>query len=174
MGKKCGISIGYKNLWRWSTDYQVCQWLRPLCRAWNWENNKVAILQIETKIRLQKKFSSSQILVNLLGKKCGISFGSRHAKRAQMTWHMILSNLHLKSSAKNGGSNWVLIQGAIFTVSIIISALLSLPSCYLENEALAQKSLKLKMDKICLPGPFQMTQPICKMNYSWVYALHKP
>ena len=47
---------------------------------------------------------------------------------------MISSNLHLKSSAKNGGSNWVLIQGAIFTVSIVISGLLSLPSCYLGNE----------------------------------------
>ena len=44
-----------------------------------------------------------------------------------------LSNLHLKSSAKNGGSNWV-IQGAIFMVSIVISGHLSLPSCYLENE----------------------------------------
>ena len=29
---------------------------------------------------------------------------------------------------------WVLIQGAIFTVSIVISGLLSLPSCYLGNE----------------------------------------
>ena len=33
---------------------------------------------------------------------------------------LISSNLHLKSS-KNGGSNWILIQGAIFTVSIVIS-----------------------------------------------------
>ena len=48
-----------------------------------------------------------------------------------VTWHMISCNLHLKSSAKNGGSNWVLIQGAIFT---IISGLLSLPSCFLGNE----------------------------------------
>ena len=49
-----------------------------------------------------------------------------------MTRHVISSNLHLKSSAKNGGSNyWVLIQGAIFMVSIIVIAgLLSLPSCY--------------------------------------------
>ena len=47
---------------------------------------------------------------------------------------MISSNLHLKSSVKNGGSSWVLIQGAIFTVSIVISGLLSLPSCYLGNE----------------------------------------
>ena len=61
--------------------------------------------------------------------------GPLHAKRALTTWHVISSNLHLKSSAKNGGSNWVLIQGAIFTVSIVISGLLSLPSCYLENEA---------------------------------------
>ena len=172
MGKKCGISIGYKNLWRWSTNYLVFQWLRPPCRAWNWVNYKVAILQIEAQIQSQKKFSWSQILVNLLGKKCGISFGPHHAKRARMTWHLISSNLHWKSSAKNGSSNWVLIQGVIFTVSIIISGLLSLPSCYLENEALRQKSLKLKMDKICCPGPFRMTQPICKMNYLWVYALH--
>jgi len=42
--------------------------------------------------------------------------------------------LHLKSSAKNGGSNWVFIQGAIFTLSIVISGILSLPPCYLENE----------------------------------------
>ena len=47
---------------------------------------------------------------------------------------MISSNLHLKSPVKNGSSNWVLIQAAIFTVSIVISGLLSLPSCYLENE----------------------------------------
>jgi len=40
----------------------------------------------------------------------------------------------LKSSAKNGGSNWVLIQGVIFTVSIVFSGLLSHPSCYLGNE----------------------------------------
>ena len=48
--------------------------------------------------------------------------------------HVISSNLHFKSSAENGGTNWVLIQGAIFTVSIVISGLLSLPSCYLGNE----------------------------------------
>jgi len=47
---------------------------------------------------------------------------------------VISTNLHLKSSAKNGSSNWVLIQGVIFTVAIVISGLLSLPSCYLENE----------------------------------------
>ena len=62
-------------------------------------------------------------------------FGPRHAKRARTTWHVISSNLHLRSSAKSGGSNWVLIQGAIFTVSIVISGVLPLPSCYLENEA---------------------------------------
>ena len=62
------------------------------------------------------------------------SYGPRHAKRARTTSHVISSNLHLKSSAKNGGSNWVLIQGAIFTVSIVISGLLSLPSYYLGNE----------------------------------------
>jgi len=33
----------------------------------------------------------------------------------------------LKSSAKNGGSNWVPIQGTIFLVLIVISGLLSLP-----------------------------------------------
>ena len=48
--------------------------------------------------------------------------------------NVILRNLHLKSSAKNGGSNWVLIQRAIFTVSIVISRLLSLPPRYLESE----------------------------------------
>jgi len=47
---------------------------------------------------------------------------------------VISTNLHLKSSAKNDSSNWVLIQGVIFTVAIVISGLLSLPSCYLENE----------------------------------------
>ena len=46
--------------------------------------------------------------------------------------NVISSNL--KSSAKNGGSNWVLFQGAISTVSIVISGLLSPPSCYLQNE----------------------------------------
>ena len=56
------------------------------------------------------------------------------AKRARTTWHVISSNLHLKSSAKNGGSNWVLTQRAIFMVSIVISGLLSLPSRYLGNE----------------------------------------
>ena len=66
---------------------------------------------------------------------------------------MISSNLHLKSSAKNGGSTWVLPQGAIFTVSIVISGLLSLPSCYLENEV-GKKCLKVKLDKICRPGAF--------------------
>jgi len=58
-------------------------------------------------------------------------------EKARTTWHVISNNLHLKSCAKSGGSNWVLIQGAIFTVLIIIivlSGLLSLPSCYLENE----------------------------------------
>ena len=39
------------------------------------------------------------------------------------TWFRVICIL--KSSAKNGGSNWVLIQGAIFTVSIVISRLLS-------------------------------------------------
>lgn len=40
--------------------------------------------------------------------------GQHHKKSAQTTWHMVLSNSHLKSSAKNGSSNWVLIQGPIF------------------------------------------------------------
>ena len=63
-----------------------------------------------------------------------ITFGPRHVKRAQTTWHVISSNLHLKSSAKNGGSNnCFLFQGAIYTVSIVISGLLSPPSCHLEN-----------------------------------------
>ena len=66
---------------------------------------------------------------------------------------MILSNLNLKSSAKNGGSNWVLIQGAIFMVSIVISGLLSLPSRYLENEV-GKKGLKLKMDNNVVPALF--------------------
>ena len=34
-----------------------------------------------------------------------ILIGPRHAKRARMTWHLTSSNLHLKSSAKNGGNN---------------------------------------------------------------------
>ena len=68
--------------------------------------------------------------------------------------HMISNNLHLKSSAKNGSSNWVLIQGAIFTVSILIvvSRLLSLPSCYLVNEM--GKKLKTKNGQNMLSGPF--------------------
>ena len=45
------------------------------------------------------------------------SFGPRYAKTARTTWHVISSNI---STAKNGGSNWVLIQGVIFTVSIVI------------------------------------------------------
>ena len=45
-----------------------------------------------------------------------LSFGLHCAKRARMTWHVI-------SSAKTGGSDWVLNQGAIFTVSIVISGL---------------------------------------------------
>lgn len=48
------------------------------------------------------------------------TFGPCYAKWARTTWHMISSNLHLKSSAENSGSNWVLIQGAIFTVSILL------------------------------------------------------
>ena len=65
---------------------------------------------------------------------------------------MILSNLHLKSSAKNGGSNWVLIQGVIFTVSIVISGHLSLPSCYLENDM--GKKLKTKNGQNMSSQPF--------------------
>ena len=65
---------------------------------------------------------------------------------------MISSNLHLKSCAKNGGSNWVLIQGAIFTVSIVISGLLSLPSCYLGNEV--GKKAKNKNAQNMSSGPF--------------------
>ena len=63
-----------------------------------------------------------------------ISNESHHAKRARATGHVVLSNLCLKSSGKNGSSYCVLIQGATFTVSIVISGLLSLPLCYLENE----------------------------------------
>ena len=85
---------------------------------------------------------------------------------------MIWSNLHLKSSVKNSGSNWVLIQGAIFTLSIVISGLLSLLSCYLENEVgknAFKRFKKLKMDKICRPGPFRTTWPI----YHWLtISLH--
>ena len=65
---------------------------------------------------------------------------------------MISSNLYLKSSAKNGDSNWVLIQGAIFTISIVISGLLSLPSCYLENEV--AKKLKTKNGQNMPSRPF--------------------
>ena len=78
-------------------------------------------------------FIESELPVNCSFKVID-SYGPRHAKRARTTSHVISSNLHLKSSAKNGGSNWVLIQGAIFTVSIVISGLLSLPSYYLGNE----------------------------------------
>ena len=46
-------------------------------------------------------------------------------------------------------------------VSIVISRLLSLPSCYSGDEV-GKKSFKLKMDKICRPRPFRMTRP----NYS--------
>jgi len=59
------------------------------------------------------------------------------------------SNVHLKSSAKNGSSNWVLIQGAIFTVSIVISGL---PSCYLGNEV--GKKAQTKIGQNMSSGPF--------------------
>ena len=83
--------------------------------------------------------------------------GPRHAKRARTTWHVISSNLHLKSSAKNGGSNWVLIQGAIFTVCFNCYFRTFITSIMLFGEWSGQK-LKLKMDKICRPGPFRITQ----------------
>ena len=82
--------------------------------------------------------------------------GPCHAKRVWMTWHVILSNLHLKSSAKNGTSNWVLIQGGIFTVSICY--FWSFITSIMFGDWSGQKSLKLKMDKICRPGPFRMTR----------------
>ena len=60
--------------------------------------------------------------------------GPRRAKRAWTTWHLISSNLHLKSNPRWRKPYGTYIQGAIFTVSIVISGLLSLPSCYLGNE----------------------------------------
>ena len=39
--------------------------------------------------------------------------GPRHTKMARMTWHVISSNLHLKSSAKNGGSNGFSLKGLL-------------------------------------------------------------
>ena len=65
---------------------------------------------------------------------------------------MISSNLHLKSSAKNGGSNWVLFQGATSTVSIVISGLLSPPSCYWRMKW--AKKLKTKNGQNMSSGPF--------------------
>ena len=38
-------------------------------------------------------------------------------------------------------------------------------SIMLFGEWSGPKSLKLKMDKICCPGPFRMTQPICNWNF---------
>ena len=35
-----------------------------------------------------------------------------------------------------------------------------------------QKSLKLKIDKICRPGPFRMTGPINDFEVDGVLALH--
>ena len=83
--------------------------------------------------------------------------GLHHAKRART----ISSNLHLKSSAKNGGSNWVLIQGAIFVVSIIvISGLLSLPSCYLENKVFKKAFKNSKLTKYVVLALFAWRGPI--------------
>ena len=46
------------------------------------------------------------------------------------------------------------IQGAIFTVSIVISCLLSLPSCYLGNEVGKKAFKKLKNGQNMSSGPF--------------------
>ena len=75
--------------------------------------------------------------------------GPHHAKRARTTWHVISSNLHLKSSARNGSSNWLLIQGGIFTVSICYFWSF-ITSIVLLGEWSGQKSLKVKMDKMAL------------------------
>jgi len=48
--------------------------------------------------------------------------------------YMLVTMIYISISDNKRRSNWVLIQGAIFTVSIVISGLLSLPSCYLWNE----------------------------------------
>ena len=50
------------------------------------------------------------------------------------TRHVISSNLHLKFETRWQKPYGTYIQGAIFTVSIVVSGLLSLPSCYLGNE----------------------------------------
>ena len=71
---------------------------------------------------------------------------------------MISINLHLKSSAKTGGSSWALFQGAILTVSIVFFRTF-ITSIMLFGELSGQKNLKLKMDKICRSGPFRMTRP---------------
>ena len=94
--------------------------------------------------------------------------GPRHAKRARTTWHVISSNLHLKSSAKNGGSNWVLIQGAIITVLIVISGLLSLPSCYLENEV--GKKLKTQNRQNMSSGLF--SHDVAQLIRCGIWMLH--
>ena len=65
---------------------------------------------------------------------------------------MILSNLHLKFETRWQKPYGTYIEGAIFKVSIVISGLLSLPSCYLGNEV--AKKLKTKNGQNMLSGPF--------------------
>ena len=75
--------------------------------------------------------------------------GPHHAKRARTTWHVILSNLHLKSSARNGSSNWLLIQGGIFTLSICYFWIF-ITSIVLLGEWSGQKSLKVENGPFCM------------------------
>ena len=50
-----------------------------------------------------EKYKKSQCFSSSLRTKSMLKYWPRHAKRARTTWHVIWSNLHLKSSAKNGG-----------------------------------------------------------------------
>ena len=86
--------------------------------------------------------------------------GPRHAKRARTAWHVISSNLHLKNKSKMAEALWYVHSRSDFCgFNCYFRTFIT--SIMLSGEWSGQKSLKLKMDKICRPRPFRMPRPTC-------------
>ena len=107
-------------------------WMWPL-ESWSWFVSGVCLhSKVEPRVHLSVMTINNWIRIEDPWNRFII--GPRHAKRARTTWHVISSNLHLKFETRWRKPYSTHIQGAIFTVSIVISRLLSLPSCYLRNK----------------------------------------
>ena len=114
----------------------------------------------------EKREDAAELLLLLL--LLLLLYGPRDAKRARTTWHVISSNLHLKFETKQiqEALRYVHSRSDFYGFNCYFRTFIT--SIMFFWEWSGQKCLKLKMDKICRPGPFRMTRPTWKICALWL------